>query len=683
MGLTVRAKINDSKLFGRWGTGVSPGGLGFTAEFISPNAGLGAEVPGEGVPDPMDPRTLRKLPAIPSKRVVVSLLGSTFEVEGKDWSDYVTAFDLVRPMNGETQGVIELRTGRNLDTLNPAYETSFSAGKSINLSIKLPGQVVPLLLNGYIVEPPKFKIDNRNVGALSLRIGDLFLLKRQSETGKVEPYCGELPRTTAQAAQVFAQVRGLPGVWGGEAIVENVNPDFVEGPPWDFLSSLYEVLNYDVRTTSQGVPIAVPRTVFNPDTALVLEDYQVSEAEWDSPSSLPFSVVPGFNNFNRDLGYRANDTVREDYSRWNPGDTRAWFISNNTYQIIKTTTLGDTPVQVVTETWGYIPNNTVVPSDAVPSNTVGPCGEFIPPPQVEAVTTRLDLIQTQTYRAYFEPHLSGSYVIVGTETTTQGWNTFQRANADTELYFGQLEGSRETFIHTAIQSEGVCPQYWDVVRVASEELAYGRVSVGENTEPEFRLTARTRTNWAESTEEVSEGQVQEWKSTKVTERWDVSTARWIGGELPDGSSLSPPSATFINSFKVPVRLEVETQFPELTALFGEREAKPIQFPNAYTTRDLLVATERYARETAGLAYSIHLLVDPRVPIRPGAAIRYKRPGQNEVHGLAWTVEYNVTGNQATQSVVLLRTFTEPGLAAIRNNPDYLPVSQVDAGNPCI
>jgi hypothetical protein len=537
------------------------------------------------------------------------------------------------------------------------------------------------LLGGYIVEPPKFRIESVNVGSLSLRIGDIFLLKRQSETGSLDPYCGELPQTTAQAAQLFARVRGLPGVFGGEALVENINPDFIEGAPWDFLSSLYEVLNFDVRTTVQGVPIAVPRTRFSPDTALVLESYQVTEADWDSPQSLPFSVVPGYNTFNRSLGFRTNQTTTQDFSSWNPGNTEPWFVSNNTYTETTTTTLGDTAVQTITRTWGYIPNSTVVPSEDLPGPSTGPCGEFIPP--VAPVSTRLDVIQTRTFRAYFEPHISGSYVVTGTEETVEGWNTYQNLDTDTVLYFGQLEASREDYTHQAVTNLNVCPQYWDLLRVGTDQTTYARVEVGEGLEPVFQLTSRNITQWSESSDEVTEGQVRSWYAAKSSQSYDSATGTWIGGSLPREENPSPPSAQFINTFKVPVSLEVETTFPELSSLFGERKSKPVQFPNAYTTRDLLTATERYARETAGLAYSIHLLVDPRVPIRPGAAIIYRRPGGADVHGLAHHVEYNCTGPQVTQSVILMRTFTEPGFAAIRENPGFVPESSVSTSNPCL
>jgi len=679
--VSVRFRPDDGRLIGRWDTGEGIGGVDLLGQFVNPNEAPPAPLPGIGEPSLDRPLELSKLYPLPSKRVVLSILGLTLTIDGVDWAPLVTAFDLVRPMNGETQGVIELRTGRGLSRLDPAANPSLRAGKPVSLSMELPGQTVPLLLGGFVVEPPKFKVEGLNVGSLSIRIGDIFLLKRQSETGQLEPYCGVLPKTTAEAAQIFARVRGLDGVFGGEALVENINPDFIEGAPWDFLSSLYEVLNYDVRSTVQGVPIAVPRTVFNPDTALVLEDYQVSEADWDSPASLPFSKVPAYNSFDRSLGYRVSNTTGENYSRWNPSDTTPWFTNNNSYEVVKTTLLGDTAVQVVTETWGYIPNSAIVFSEDLPGSSTGPCGEFIPP--ALPVSTWLDIIQTKTYRAYFESHLSGSYVITGTEETVVGWNTYQNSDSDTVLYFGQLQASKSTYQHTAVENVNVCPQYWEVLRVGEDTSEYSRVEVTPNTEPVFQLTQRQVVQWVESQETVSEGQVREWKANRTTQAYDAKNARWIGGQAAPETAQTPPAAQFINVYKVPVSLEAETVFPEFVELFGDRPSKPVQFPNAYTTRDLLTAVDRYARETAGLAYSLHLIVDPRVPIRPGASIIYRRPGTFDVHGLAYAVEFNCTGNEVSQSVILMRTFTEPGLAAIRNNPGYRPASTTDTANPCL
>lgn len=680
MTIAVRFTNKDGRLLGRWDTPAIEG-LPIEGEFISPNPPVPPAIPGEGPPNINDPATLAKLFPKPSQRIVVSLLSLEFKVEEQDWSNNVVSFDLMRPMHGETQGVVELRSGRSVRLLDPAATGKFKAGSKVSLTVNLPNQSVPLLLGGYIVEPPKFRVEEPNIGALSLRIGDLFLLKRQSETGLIEPYCGPLPRTTAEAASIFARVRGLPGVFGGEALVENINPDFIEGAPWDFLSSLYEVLDYDVRSDINGNPLAVPRTKFNPQTALILEEYQVLEASWDAPQSLPFSKVPGYNTFDRSLGFRVNETTREDFSKFNPSNTEPWFTSNNTYEVVKTTLLGDTAVQVVTQTWGYLPNNTLVPPSGLPTPDTGPCGEFIPPPEV-IVTTRLDIIQTKTYRAYFEGHASGAYIITATEETVEGWNTYQDEDTNTILYFGQLEASKSTYKHQAVINEGVCPQYWEVVRTGEEKFTYARVSVAEFQEPVFQLTSKQSVTWAESEEVVGEGQVRTWKSSKSSQSYDAKTARWSGGELPVEETLNPPQAQFIREFKVPVSLEIETLYPEFQELFGDRPSKPVQFPQAYTNRELLTATERYARESTGLAYSIHLIVDPRVPIRPGAPIIYKRPGTQEVHGIAWSVEFNCTGSQISQSVILMRTFTEPALLAIRNNPNFIPPTSQSLSSEC-
>lgn len=682
MTLSFRFTNTDSPLYGSWRTQDTQTGLTVTADFVSPLQDELAPIPGVGTPDIQDPATLTRLPAIPSRRVVTSLESLTLTIDGEDYSSLVTGFDVAKPMHGEVTGVIELRDGRNPYNLDPSVATAIKAGAPVDFEMRLPGQTVPLVKRGFIVEPPRFRLERFNVGSLSLRVGDIFLLKRQSETGRREPYCGNLPNTVAQAAQIFARIRELPGTFGGNAVVENINPDFVEGAPWDFLASLYEVIDFDVRTTAQGEPVAVPRATYNAQTAIELRDWQVSEASFDSPASLPFSKVPGYNNFQRSLGYRSQSQTREDFSRWNPADTQPWFQTNNTYQVIRTQLLGDTEVVVETQTWGYLPNNTLVPSDNLPPAETGPCGEFIPPPTFEPVSTRLDIIQTRRYRVYFEPHISGSYVVVGTEENVTGWNTYQDADGNTILYFGPLEGIRETFSHTPLDRPNVCAKYWDLVRTASETIQYSRVTVGENVEPEYRLTQRRQSVWTRSDETITEGQVTEWTVTENTQNYDADAGRWVGGNLPVSSATSPPTAVFINEFTVPVNLEVETEFPELEQLFGDRESKPVQFPNAYTTRDLLVATERYARETAGLAYSLHLIVDPRIPIRPGNAIRYIRPDGSQIHGLAWSVEYNATGPQTTQSVVLMRTFTEPGLAAVRANPGFVPTDGRNLEDPC-
>lgn len=682
MTLSVRLNNTDSPLRGYWGTEGPVGGIEVAGSFESPLQDSLATIPGTGEPDIQNPETLAKLPPIPSRRLLISLESLTFTISGLDFSSMVTSCDLVRPMHGETQGNLVLKNGRDPYSLDPGVSSSIKAGSPVTLSIKLPGQEIPLLRKGFIVEPPKFRLERFNVGSLEIRVGDIFLLMRQSENTRGEPYCGPIPNTISQAAQIFARVRELPGTFGGDALVENLNPDFVEGPPWDFLASLYEPINYDVRTTVSGDAVALPRGTYRRGEAVRLDTWQVSEAKLDSPASLPFSKVPGFNNFQRNLGFRSSSTTREDFSSWNASDTSPWFTNNNTYQVIRTQFLGDTQVVVETQVWGYLPNNTVVPTDNLPPPQTGPCGEFVPPPTFEPVTTRLAVIQTRRYRAYFEPHISGSYVIVGTEETVTGWSTYPDEQGNTVLFFGPLEAVRETYSHTPVDNADICPKYWDLVRIGQETINYSRVSIAPNTEPEYRLTQQRKTVWTRVTEQLSEGQVQEWQATEVSQNYDSEAGRWVGGALPVSNALSPPSAAFINEFTVPVRLEVETQFPEFEALFGDRESRPVQFPNAYTTRDLLTATERYARETAGLAYSIHLIVDPRIPIRPGSSIQYVRPNGQEIHGLAWSVEYNITGVQATQSVVLMRTFTEPGFAAIRSNPGFLPSDGRDLSDPC-
>jgi hypothetical protein len=465
-------------------------------------------------------------------------------------------------------------------------------------------------------------------------------------------------------------------------VVENLNPDFIEGPPWDFLASLYEPLNYDVRSSLNGETVAVPRGSFNPRTALKISSEQALEGYIDSPVSKPFSVVRGYNSFSRGKGFEVKQPQYSDFTRWDPANTAPWFITNNTYTITKQLQLGNTLVQEIVETWGYLPNNTVVPTGSRPGPSEGPCGEFIPAPELPTITTSLTKIAERTTRLFFEPHVSGSYLVNRSVETLEGWSTYRLENGDTKLYFGPLEGYQVSYQHDVVPQELVCPQYWDVVRVSSEAYRYNRVALAEFGEPEYRLTQREVEAWSREGELTAEGEAIQWTRAGESSAYDTANARWVGGAATVAPQDSPPQGQFIGPLTVPTNLEAVIEFPELVALFGRREAKPIQFSNAYSYRDLGTAIDRFAREAAGLAYAVSLVIDPRVPVRPGASVEYTRPDGSVVHGLAWAVEYNCTGVELTQSVLLMRTFTEPGLLSQRNNPRFIPGAPVDVQNPC-
>jgi hypothetical protein len=660
-----------------WDGGTLPIEGQFTSSFqLTPDL-----IDGQGDPGLDKPEDLPKLGALPSQKIVTSVLGASLIIGGTEWVDNLASMDLMRPLNGETQGRLSLLSSVP-STLDPEKQGSIKAGQPLILGIEYAG-LAPQTWQGWVVEPPKFQVIEGNVGSLEVRIGDLFLLKRQSENVSSEIYCGPLPRTTATAAQVFARVRGLPGTWGGEALVEGVSPDFVEGAPWEFLSSLYEVLDYDVRSSAAGSLAAFPRPTWNLEQALVIENYQAIEARLDSPAQLPYSQVIGYNSFERDLGFKTRSTQETDFSSWDPSNTEPWFRGNNTYRVIKSRFLGDTLVGETQETWGYLPNNTLLPQGSIPQGTTGPCGQYTPPPDVEQVTTRLDIIESRNTNLYFEPHISGGYVVTGRESSLEGWAAVDTVDGDTLIYFGPQEAIRENYGHFASPVPRVCPQYFPIYRTYSEITRWNRVKK-ENIVgvPEYQLTQRSKETWIKGTEEITEGQITQWLKVSETSSYDASLDRWIGGSNPQEQG-DPPNAQFIRSLKVPVNIETTVILPEVESLVGPRLSKPVQFPNAYTDRDLIKATERFARETSGLALSIHLLLDPRIPVQPGTLIRYRRDDSTEIHGICWSVETNITGNQATQSVVIMRTFTEPALFAIRSNQGYVPRESVNYQDPCL
>lgn len=679
MTLELTARNRDTGLKINWGQDDLTGGLTLTADFVSAFRPPGSVIPGVGPPNKDNPASLSRVPQVPSQRVVTSVLGASVTIGGVDVVDHMTGLDLMRPLHGETQGLIRLLAPLQAGVLDQE-SAHLKPGSEVEIALRYAGVTVNLF-KGFVVEPPSFQIVDRNLSSVAVRVGDLFLLKRQSDNVALEAYCGPLPRTTGTAARVFARVRGLPGNWGGNALVEGLNPDFVEGPPWDFLAQLYEPLNWDVRSTSEGELVATPRRQWVLDQAIVLTDRDCIEGQLDAPANLPFSVVPAYNNFERDLGKRVRSTEETDFSRWDPANTEPWFVSNNEYQVIKSRFVGDTAVSVTVETWGYLPNNTIVPGGSIPGGETGPCGEFVPPPEVQPVTTRLSLLQTNTENLFIEPHLSGDFLVTGRESTTEGWSTFRNANGDTELFQGVLAASRDNYGHTPIETAGVCPQYYPIVRTYAQANRWRRVQAeGSTDEPSYQLTQQSVEQYTRDTEEITEGQVLNWSRVRTDQVYDTETGRWIGGPGPL-EEANPPQGQFVRSLKVPVTLEAEIALPEVEALVGVRQSRPVQFPEAYTTRDLQIAAERWGRETSGLAYSVHLVVDPRIPLSPGALVRYQR-GDREIHGIVWTVETNVTGPEATQSVVLLRTFTEPALVAARESGGFVPDVDLDVSNPC-
>lgn len=676
MKLTVRPQDGCLKIL--WSTQESQErSIGLSGVFESLYESPGTTIPGDLDPSIENPGSLEKLPPIASRSVVTSVLDLELQVgsPGISLGSYVTQLDLMRPLSGELEGVVTLGA-RDWTLIDPQAHKEIRAGSQVSIRVRYAGIWVNLLPFGYIIEPPKFQLIEGSIGSLSIRLGDILALKRQSESD-IEPYCGEIPKSTSQAAQIFARVRGLPGVWGGDALVENLNPDFIDGPPADFLKSLYEGLNYDVRTALDGTPIAVERPRFNPLTAIVVDSSQVIEGELDSPQSIPFSTVKGYNQFDRDMGFRQREENSTDYSNWAPGNTIPWYDSNNTYTTQKDLYLGDTVINQIRETWGYIPLNSTVPATSQTATT-DPCGNPINPNPVEPTQTRLGIVEREITRINFEPHISGNYLINSQETQKEGWAVFTGSNGDKFLTFGPISASRLSYGHVATPAEGVCPQYWPLQRTYTERLDWNQISTDSQNPPNYQLVQKQTEAWSQSSVAIAEGQVLTWIAQKTSSTWDPQSRQWVGGSLPveDGN---PPLGSFVRSYKVPVSLEVSVRLPELIELFGDRKSKPIQFPNCFTQKELLKATERYAREVSGMAYAIHLKIDPRIPLKPGSQIIYKR-GSLEIHGIAWSVETNISGPVATQSVILMRTFTEPSLYSFRNE-GFIP-NQIDSGNPC-
>lgn len=667
MSLPITGENKDKPLWLTWGLGGE--GLPLTADFQSVEFEAREAEPGEGLPRYDDPDSLYRLPSGFSDHIVTTVQGATVVIGGQPWDQWVTSLDCATPLNGPVVGAITL--------LSP-METAIKSGDRVNLAIMLPGVTVGLLAEGYVTEPPKAKWADGLVGT-TVAVGDILEYRRATDTGRIEPYCGPLPRTVSEAADVYTRARGLPFVGGGDLLVEGITPDFVEMAPHPFLSELYAPLNTDVRTSSDGTIIAVPRLPFDRERAILITAAQALEVDFDSPAFPAYSRATAYNNFDRDLGLKTDTQETSDFSGWDASNTEPWFLSNNTYTLTKKAMLGDTAIQTTVETWGYMPNSSVVPK--VEGARQDPCEPNQETPDVP-ISTRLDVISLDTEVLAIEGHISGAYVVTGVDSYRDGWGTYANADGDTVLYNGQLESRREEYQHTVEVGSRVCPQYWPVLRVAKRATRYSRVAWAEGEQPTLQLVSQLSELWEQSTEAVGEGQVKEWRAVSTTRTFDSKAGRWVGGNSDTGRAFSPPFAQFVGSAKVPVQLEVSLEFPEFRELFGDREAGPIRVPNAFTSEALTRALERQIRESTGLAYGLMLVVDPRLPLRPGASVIYEREGGSRVEGIVFSREFNVSGTEVTQSVVLMRSFTEPGLAAVRNRPGFTTSASVSNANPC-
>ena len=607
-------------------------------------------------PNPYEPSTdifnhllLPRITNAPSRVFNLSVKETTVLIDGLDFSPALYGLDWSVPINGVSQGSLELRQVEGIQ-LDPDFN-NISQGSTVEITHTLSSTNQRLLTRCFVIGSPSYDLGDNGSYRLTLEIGDELSLLATTTRNR-DLYCGPVPRNTQQLAQVYARVNGLrTRVFPvGHTIRESSVNNFLTESPFEFLSSIYSPINRDVRTNAQGSIIVPPRPKYDPSRAIKLNYRDVIESN-NSFSQFyePYTKVKASNDFNLEEPFTFR-TRTSTQIQGNPQNTKPWFQGGYQETETRVTSLGDTDVHIEEITRGYIPID-ARPWDAALVEE-DPCA-------IGAFQTVLGIIKRKITRLTYQTHPSGSFLVNRNQVWENGLQIYQidqdpeiETPAPYDLYNGPLTYELETYRNSPQVNSEVCQKDYNYViinrRLEKFSLTSNRVFIFKSWEQESFTPSGESSTLGQSS---FTGQEQTWSRVLNQGEFSEEDNVWIIQPTQNDINVSPPSSQFISPVSVSI-----TNFSEFTLQPGNLEPRPLTAPFCYNKNQLDTISERYLREQYGLSKAKVVTMPLNFPLNIGESVDFTDRNGLQYPYLVWSREINQTENTATQSFVLLRVF---------------------------
>lgn len=602
-----------------------------------------------GINNPFDHLQLPRLQNKPSKVFNLNIFKTKVLIEGIDYTKAVYSLDWQTPINGVSQGSLLIKETLGVE-IDPEIN-GITQGKEVEIYIQETPTSEELLTRCYVLGYPSLTLNQEGTYELSIELGDELALLSNTTRNRSK-YCGLKPKTTQELANIYANLNGLKTriFPTGHAIQETSTNNFLTETPHEFLSKIYSPVNKDVRTTENSLIIVPTRKGFDPERALNLSYKDVIQSQNNfSQFYETYTTVKASNDFPLELPF---DFITRSYTQvnGNPENTKPWFQGG--YQEMRTTitSLGDTDIYSVKETYGYIPLEATPWDKALVDSDLCAVGGF---------TTYFDVIEREVKALTYYAHPSGTKVVTKEETWVNGLKTFQIKDEadpnfeDTDLYNGILSYEVTTYINAPQVNVDVCEKDYQLLSLNIRTETYG-----VDKDFNFVFNAWVQETYSPSGSSSTLGQESytgaevRWTKNLVTGEFSEEDQIWVIQPPINTPNTNPPQAKIIK----PV-VENITNFSQFQLIPGSVvEPRPLSAPYCYNKEQLDTISERYLREQYGLSKAIVIVMPWREPITLNDSIYFtNRLGQTNKY-LVWDIEINITLTQCTKTLTLLRWY---------------------------
>lgn len=615
----------------------------------SPNPPLPTayQPPGYTTPN-FDPDLLPRLTTQPSDSLLTAVETTQFLINGTDYGDHVLSADYARPIAGAGTGQVRLNCFVQGSPLTITYDT-FKPGMRFQWFQCWKG-VCRRVQAGWLIKAPKIDTSDTNLVTCTLELGDELELfaNRHQEPDRL--YCGRAPKTAGEAARIYATYNRLKTTSYpvGHALIEPPQK-FVNETPWDFLQLLYSPVNHDVRCSKTGFIEVVNRPTYNPDLPNpTLSHLSVLETPTEFTNRYkPYTRVRVTNQFLEVGDFTPKIRTRKT-TNGNPENTNPWFQNGYTETITTTYTVGGTLTYSKEEFYGYVPTTFPVPKSETSTDAC----------DTSTLETEFRLITTKTYAATYSPHQSGAYLVHKKENWLDGLKVYDDPTDSTQylLYDGPQEYSVEHFTNVAQINNKVCAKDYLHYKLRVEKQEFKLNDTNElilvsNSLETYRANGR---NPGETDFYIGPGQI--WERFYTQGSIDDESGLFINQPVQNEIDVTPPNSEWIRPNTRDIQAFLEYESPYLTRTYDEATSPPVSAPCCFRRSHLATFADRYLREQYGLANAITVTIPFRFNLVVGTIIEYQHSDGTVLPYLVYAEETNQTGNVATRSLTLIRTY---------------------------
>lgn len=600
-----------------------------------------------------DHTTLKRLTTKQEYPLVVTVPQTYIEVEnGDDLSDYLMNFSLSFPLSGVIEGNFKLE--------GIPKDLEVNTGDKVNIKqcwYSLEGTENCMGLGSfYVISSPKRNSDTSGVTSLDVEIGDELAYHGKRARTPIKKYCGPKPTNTSQAAEIYADTRGLftKEFPIGHSLPSLDDQSFDSESPYEYLQSLYAPVDKDVRCNSNSKIIVKKRPQYGQQKQHKIDFNQILELNptvaynYEEMDKIELS-----NNFKvvqplemDEISYKTNTSIES--------NTKPWFKGGYTETETTKWLVGDTLVHEEIVQKGYVPT---VDSWSEDDQKADQCddGSF-DTKSSNPIPVEWGLVKKETFSVTASMHKSGARLIEKEEKWVEGKKVERgegNQSGQFKIYEGIIEYNKTEYENTAQINPEICEKDYIhlMTRKIEENYGFTKSVFG------FRLQNKTITTYVPITESSLGltsfvGTSQKWKKTVKKGEYSQDDETFIVQPDKTSEGENPPNSKWIRPPKKEINAFTTVNDDRVTEFTGKPESK--EAPFCFNMRQLETLGKRILEENNGLAKSIEIVLPYHYTVSLGDSVRYTDRDGDVSYYLVQNISINQDLSDSLKTLLLRR-----------------------------